>query len=268
MKPKRIIYLGISLIVITYFGVYLFLYSIKEEQGNRFKGYTIPADFQYSFQEPFEEINFTTNDGGTLNSLLFKADSSKGVICFWKGNGGTAKDWAEHVPAFLKFGYDIIITDYRQNGKSKGEISLQHFYSDAQLVYDSLKRRYPENKIVIAGFSLGGRIAANLAANNTPRMTILLDAASTTGDFSDCFFEALYFPLPSVNPFLFTTEEDIQRAQSPVTVICTDNKNSLSHTLKPLLKKKDKFFEISGTTHTTLMKHKDMHLIMGQILSK
>lgn len=268
MKIKWIISLGVSIIFFAYFGIYLFLYSIKDDQSNRFKSYSIPSDFHYSFQEPFEEITFATPDGGTLTSVLFKADSSKGVICFWKGNGGTIKEWAEHVPSFLTLRYDIIITDYRQNGKSKGDISLQNFYSDAQTVYDSLKGRYPENRIVIAGFSLGGRIAANLAANNTPRMTVLVDAASTTGDFSDRFFEALYFPLPSINPFLFTTDEDVKRASSPIIIICTDNQNSLSHTLKPWLSAKDEFFEIKGATHNTIMKHPETHLILSTILSK
>jgi esterase/lipase len=172
------------------------LYSIQDEQGSRFKGHALPTDFKFSFKERFEELSFQAKDGGTLSGVLFKADSSKGIICFWKGNGGTVKEWAQIAPQFLRLNYYILLTDYRQHGKSKGEISLENFYSEAQLVYDTLKKRYAENRIIIAGFSLGGRIAAHLAASNKPRMTILIDAASNTGDFSDRFFATLYGPFP------------------------------------------------------------------------
>jgi hypothetical protein len=121
------------------------------------------------------------------------------------------KEWAQIAPQFLKLHYDILLTDYREQGKSKGNISLENFYSDAQLVYDALKKRYPEDRIVIAGFSLGGRIAAHLAANNTPRMSLLLDAASATGDFSDRFFATLYAPFPPVTGFTFQTDTDVQK---------------------------------------------------------
>jgi len=80
--------------------------------------------------------------------LLFKTDNTQGVICFWKGNGGTLKTWGVMAPQFLKCKYDIIITDYREHGKSTGEITIENFYSDSQLVYDFLKTRYSENQIV------------------------------------------------------------------------------------------------------------------------
>ncbi len=244
MKRKQVLGAVFFLAVLAYAGTYAYLYSIKEQQGNRFKGEALPADYQYAFEEPFEELNFTATDGGKLNSVLFKADSSKGVVCFWKGNGGTVKDWAQLAPQFLHLHYDILITDYRQHGKSRGNISLENFYTDAQLVYNYLKKRYGEKRIIVAGFSLGGRIAAHLAADNQPRLTLLIDPASATGDFSDRFAEALFAPLPSVNEFIFETEKDVQLATSPVVVIGTsENRNSVSRQLQPLLKKKDRYYE-------------------------
>ncbi|MDQ3290200.1 MAG: lysophospholipase [Bacteroidota bacterium] len=266
MNKRRLISIFISLAIVTYFGIYGFLQSIKKEQGNIFKGQSLPADYTYSFDTDFEEFNLRAKNGGLLNSLLFKADNSKGVICFWKGNGGTLKNWGEIAPQFLKFNYDILITDYRQHGKSKGNISLENFYSDAQTVYNALKSRYPEDKIVITGYSLGGRIAAHLAADNSPRLTLLIDAASTTGDFSERFFEAMFYPLPSTNSFLFQTEDDIVKAKSPVVIIGTENPNSLSHQLKPLLKSKDAFFEIKGATHENILSHTETDRIMGNLL--
>jgi alpha/beta superfamily hydrolase len=267
-KARQLILIGLSVGILTYFGLYCFLYAIRDEQGNRFKGPTLPADLPYAFKENFEELTFQARDGGLLNSVLFKADSAKGVICFWKGNGGTVKEWASLAPQFLKLRYDVLVTDYRQNGKSQGEISLENFYSDAQLVYDALKMRYPENRIVIAGFSLGGRIAAHLATNNSPLVTILMDPASTTGDFSDRFFSALYAPFPPVIGFTFQTEEDIHRNHSPIVVIGTDeNANSVAYQVRPLLRKQDRFYEIKGATHGTLLRHEDTQKILAVVLN-
>lgn len=267
MKINRFILLTLSLAIVGYLAIYVYLYSIKDEQSNRFIGQSIPADYQYSFSEDFEELNFQAKDGGVLNGVLFKADMPKGVICFWKGNGGTVKEWAEYAPLFLKLRYDILITDYRQQGKSKGKISLENFYSDAQLVYDTLKKRYTEDRIILAGFSLGGRIAAHVAAVNAPHITIMLDAASTTGDFSDRFLSALYAPFPPVVGFMFQTETDVQQSRSPVVVIgCVNTPKSLSHQLKPLLKDKDMFFEIEGATHGTILKHAKTRQIISDLL--
>jgi alpha/beta superfamily hydrolase len=269
MKTKQLILIAVVVGITVYTGTYTFLYSIKNEQGNRFKGQALPANYRYDFKETFEELSFRAKDGGVLNGVLFKADSSKGVICFWKGNGGTVREWAQIAPQFLKLQYDILITDYREHGKSTGRISLENFYTDAQIVYDGLKRRYAENQIIIAGFSLGGRVAAHLAADNTPKMTVLIDAASATGDFSDRFLAALYAPFPPVIGFAFQTEADVEKSRSPVIVIGTDeNLSSVSYQLKPLLKQKDRFFEVKGATHGTILKHEVTQNILATVLKE
>ncbi len=267
MKTKWILAVLSLLALAAYAGTYAFLYAIRGEESSRFKGQTLPPDFVYAFDGECEELTLETEDGGRLSSVLFKADSAKGVVCFWKGNGGTLRDWAPIAPLFLDLGYDVLLTDYRQHGKSRGQISLENFYADAQLVYDSLKRRYPEDRIVVAGFSLGGRIAAHLAAGNAPRLTVLLDPASTTGDFSDRFLAALYAPLPPVTGFNFETEADVQRAPAPVAVVGTgESPHSVAHRLKSRLRAKDRFFEVPRATHGTLLKHKTTQRIITQLL--
>ncbi len=267
MKAKPILVVLLGLALLAYGGTYAFLYSIRGEAGHRFKGQILPPDFAYTFTGDFEELTFQAGDGGRLSSVLFKATAPKGVVCFWKGNGGTLREWGQIAPLFVDSGYDVLLTDYRQHGKSRGEITLENFYADAQLAYDFLKRRYPENRIVVAGFSLGGRIAAHLAADNTPRLTLLLDPASATGDFSDRFLAALYAPLPPVIGFNFQTEADVARIKTPVAVVGTgESPHSLAHRLKPALRPKDRFFEVPGATHGTLLTHGDTRRIVAELL--
>ncbi len=259
MSAKRTgtkwLWLGLWVVLLCYVGVYLFLYAGKDQQTVRYRSESLPSDFKYSFTQNTEELSIQTPQDGLLNALLFRVPKAKGVVCFWKGNGGTLANWGAIAPTFLQFGYDVLITDYRQHGKSKGAISLANFYSDAQTVYDSLKHRYPESKIVICGYSLGGRVAAHLSADNQPKFTLLIDPASAGGDFSDRFTDMLYYLLPSVNGFVFPTEADVRRAVSPVVVVSTDNPYSTAYKLQPYLNRKDKFVALPGATHETILLH-------------
>ncbi|MPR34621.1 alpha/beta hydrolase [Salmonirosea aquatica] len=232
----------------------------------RYRSTSLPSDFKYNFPQETEELNIQTPRAGRLNTLLFKASKSKGVVCFWKGNGGTLANWGGIAPTFLQFGYDVLVTDYRQHGKSKGNISLTNFYSDAQTVYDSLKRRYRESNIIVCGYSLGGRVAAHLASTNRPKFTILIDPASAGGDFSDRFTDFLYYPFPSVNGFVFPTQEDVQKAPSPVVVVSTDNPNSTAYKLKSLLDSNDTFLAITGSTHETILTHPQTTQLIKKLL--
>lgn len=255
------------MILLSYIGIYLFLYAGKDQQTNRYRSITLPSNYKYSFTQDIEELNFQTPKMGLLNALLFKLPKAKGVVCFWKGNGGTLANWGAMAPTFLQFNYDVLITDYRQHGKSKGAITLANFYSDAQTVYDSLKHRYQEDKIVICGYSLGGRVAAHLASNNQPKCTLLIDPASAGGDFSDRFTDLLYYPFPSVNGFVFPTEYDVQKAPSPVLIVSTNNVRSTAYKLKPFITQKDQFFVLPGATHETILTHPQTMQIIEKMLS-
>ena len=64
--------------------------------------------------------------------------------------------------------------DYRGFGKSEGKVNGQkQFFQDIQTVYDVLKTKYPEDKIIVLGYSIGTRLAAKLASTNNPSLLIL-----------------------------------------------------------------------------------------------
>ncbi|MDB5242257.1 MAG: alpha/beta hydrolase [Spirosoma sp.] len=255
-------------LLLGYAGAYLFLYAQKDRQSNRYRSTSLPGNYKYSFPQDTEELTIQTPHNGLLNALLFKKPKAKGVVCFWKGNGGTLANWGAIAPTFLQFNYDVLITDYRQHGKSKGDISLANFSSDAQTVYDSLKNRYQEASIVICGYSLGGRVAAQLATNNRPKFTLLIDPASAGGDFSDRVTDMLYYPFPSVNGFVFSTEDDVQKAPCPVVVVSTDNKNSTAYKLKHHLRQKDQFVALPGITHEMILTHPKTMQLMKRIFQE
>lgn len=131
-------------------------------------------DYAYLFPYPFEELSYEVEDGVVLNSVLFTAEDSRGVVYYLHGNGGAINRWGEGADVFLKNGYDVLYLDYRGYGKSGGSIRGEaQLIQDAQLVYNDLKDKYGERSIVLSGTSIGSGIAIQLAAHNNPRKLML-----------------------------------------------------------------------------------------------
>jgi pimeloyl-ACP methyl ester carboxylesterase len=155
-------------------------------------------------------------------------------------------------PMFLKHHYDVIMTDYRQHGKSNGTISFENFYSDAGTIYTFLKTRYPESSITLVGYSFGTTLAAHLSAENHPLQTILIEPKEK---YHDPYLAAFFFPLPKINRFPFRTDLDVQKSTSP-TILIVGTKSDLygdATRLKSLLENHDRFFAIEGADHRTIL---------------
>ncbi len=153
----------ISLCLVFYFFQHFFF----------FRPEILSSGFKYQYPFPFEELNFDTKDGGRINAIYFKVPNSRGVIYYLKGNSRSIKGWGKFAKDFVSNGYDFFMMDYRGFGKSRGKRTQAILFDDAQYLYKWLSKRYPENKIVIFGRSLGSGIAARIASWNKPRLLIL-----------------------------------------------------------------------------------------------
>ncbi len=170
MKGKLLVFL--SFLFIIYILVCILLYFIQESL--LFHPTKLHKDYQFSFNQPFEEKTFTTPDNIAMNAIYFQAENSKGIVYELHGNGGDLQRYGDHAHFFTKNGYDILYLDYRSYGKSEGTIrSEQQLVDDAQLVYNEIKKQYPENKIILSGTSMGSGIASRLAIQNNPQQLIL-----------------------------------------------------------------------------------------------
>lgn len=106
MKRKLINWFctGLPVVLAAYVGIYLFLFSIKDQQTKQYRSTSLPSDCKFNFNEPVEELTIKAPQGGLLSALLFKAPQAKGVICFWKGGGGTLANWGRMAPNFFSMG--------------------------------------------------------------------------------------------------------------------------------------------------------------------
>lgn len=162
----------LAFFVIIYVIVVSYVYF--NQVGMVFQSASLSKDYQFDYQSNFEELNIKSFDGTNLNGLLFKAENSKGLVFYLHGNAGTLETWGTIAKTYTNLGYDIFILDYRSFGKSEGEIENEkQLNKDVAVAYKKLRQKYSENKIIIAGYSIGSGLAAILASENKPKALIL-----------------------------------------------------------------------------------------------
>ncbi len=211
---KKIFLWVFGIIAIIYIGICVALYVRQEKLI--FHADKLPANYKFEFTEPFEELTITEKDGTKLNGLLFKADSAKGLVFYLHGNAGMLNTWGDIAKIYTALHYDIFILDYRGFGKSGGEItSEEQFFSDVQTAYDSLKKRYNENNIIITGYSIGTGPAAMLASANHPKLLILQAPYFCLEDLAT---QRYNFTPKALLRYKFETFKYVKNTKAPVVV--------------------------------------------------
>ena len=167
---KKIIIGLLTLLFLFWIGIYFL------QEKLIFKPTPLADSFKYEFStnQPFQEVEIPFAENENLHGILFKSKIRKGVVLSFHGNQGKLNHGGKRASLYTSLGYDIFYLNYRGFGKSDGSIeSEQQLFDDAQLVYDFLKKDFPEEKIILSGLSIGTGIATYLAANNNPQQLIL-----------------------------------------------------------------------------------------------
>ena len=182
-----------------------------------FRPTQLTQDHVFDFGHPYEELFLETSDGASLNGLLFKADSSKGLILYYHGNRGDLTRWGNITSYFLQYDYDVLVMDYRTYGKSTGKLSETALYDDAQLFYYEALQRYDEDDIVVYGRSLGCTFASYVSARNDPGKLILESPFYSLVDLVKSKYPIL--PVRRLLKYRFPTSSFVPRVSCPSTVI-------------------------------------------------
>lgn len=216
-----------------------------------FPGEKLPENYKFDFPGQFVEINVKTKDSTLLNAVLFKADSSKGVILYLKGNTGAINKWGNMAKTYTSLHYDLFLLDYRDYGKSGGFIKNEmQLYGDVQEAYNYLKSIYREDKIIVLGYSIGTGPAAYLAANNHPKELILQAPYYSLPD-------AVHHLRPSFDTtkiaFQFNTWQFLKQTTVPVFIFHGDDDKMFyygsSLKLKAFFKPGDELITLKGAGH-------------------
>ncbi|MDR6490031.1 alpha-beta hydrolase superfamily lysophospholipase [Chryseobacterium vietnamense] len=228
----------------------------------------LPDNYKFKFEGDFEEVSITTKDGKHLNAVLFKAPNPKGVIFYLHGNGGSIKGWGEVAQLYRSMNYDTLILDYRGYGKSEDKVnSKDQLFSDVESAYEELLKRYPENKIIIIGYSVGTGLAAKLASEHNARLLILQAPYYSIEDEMNQKFSFLPKFLLKYN---FETGEYLKTVQSPVVIFHGDKDEVINYKaslkLKNNFKKGDRLIVLKDQYHNGITDNLDYQNAMKAIL--
>ncbi|TKK67667.1 alpha/beta hydrolase [Ilyomonas limi] len=248
-STKKIILKTLKLLLIFYVFICIVLYFFQEKLI--FFPEKLDKNYQFSFAQPFEEINIRTNNNNQLNGLLFKSDSTKGLVFYLHGNAGSLKHWGGVAKRYINLHYDVFILDYPGYGKSSSSIKNQvQLFHDLQTAYDEMKKRYVEEQIVVLGYSIGTGPAAKIAATNHPKLLILQAPYYSMTDI----MRHTYPLIPALLlKYKFQTNEYLKNCKMPV-VIFHGNKDEViyygsSLKLKSEMKSGDTLITLNGQGH-------------------
>jgi len=257
-------------VIFILFTSVLFLVSCGFQEKLIFYPTKLESGYKFVFDQEFEEINVKTTDNKLLNAILFKADTSKGVIFYLHGNAGALNSWGNVAKTFTNLNYDVFMLDYRGYGKSEGKINGQsQIFQDIQTAYDKLKTNYSEDKIIILGFSIGTGLAAKVASTNNPRLLILQAPYYSLIDLKKHIFPII----PTfILKYKFETNVYIKSCKMPI-VIFHGNQDEViyygsSLKLQKEFKAQDILITLNGQGHNGIEKNREYKIEIEKILTR
>lgn len=123
-----------------------------------------------------EEVWFVGQDGNRLHGWFLPHPNPRAVALVCHGNAGSI---AGLQPSLIRLnhrhGLAVMAFDYRGFGRSEGRPSETGLFADARSARDWLANRTGTagDQIVLMGYSLGGGVAVELAANDGARALVL-----------------------------------------------------------------------------------------------
>jgi len=174
-----------------------------------------PADWDLDY----EDVTLTTADNVQLHGWYIPDQQSEQVLLFFHGNAGNISHRRDSIELFHRLGLNVFIIDYRGYGNSTGKPDEQGLYQDAEAAWRYLteEKGFSNDQILIFGRSLGGAVAARLAAGVQARGLILESTLSSSRDFARTAFPVLSRLV--ITRYNFNTAEHIQHVNYPVLVL-------------------------------------------------
>ena len=166
----------------------------------------------------YEDVWLDTSDGVRIHSWFVPADSTRTVLYF-HGNAGNISHRLYTIQQLHELGRSVFIIDYRGYGESDGKPDEDGLYRDAEAAWQYLTdvRGIAAEDIVVYGRSLGGSLAAWLAAERRPG-ALVLDSSFTS--VPDAGQEAYpWLPVRLLSRFRHATVEHVAKVNAPVLVV-------------------------------------------------
>ncbi|NGP88345.1 alpha/beta hydrolase [Fodinibius halophilus] len=169
-----------------------------------------------SIGRTYKDVTFRTPDDVQLHGWFIPADSSAPTILYAHGNAGNISGRLQSIQLLNSMGCNVFIFDYRGYGKSEGAPSEEGTYRDISVAWDYLvdQRKVSKDKIVVMGRSLGGSVAAWLAARKDPAAVVIESTFTSAVDLGADLYP--WLPVRWLLKFEYKTIDHIKQIEQPL----------------------------------------------------
>lgn len=205
----------------------------------------------------FESVSLAASDGIALHAWFVPAPNPQPeqgeagpTMLFCHGNAGNISHRLETLRLFHELGLATLLFDYRGYGQSQGAPSEEGLARDAAAAWEHLVtvRGVRPERIVLFGRSLGGAVAARLAAEKNPAALIVESSFSSVPDMGARLYP--FLPVRLLSSFRFETKTAIAAARCPALVVHSPDDDivpyAMGREIFAAAREPKRFLEISG----------------------
>ena len=201
-----------------------------------------------------EEVVLDTADGERVIVWHVPPRADKPVVLYFHGNGGSLRGRVDRFRALTADGTGLVALSYRGYGGSSGAPTEAGLVNDALAAYAFTRARYPAERIVLWGESLGTGVAVALAAQQPVGHLILQSPFTSAADVGAQRY--WFVPVRLLMKDQFRSDLRIGEVTAPVLVLHGDRDNivpmALAERLYGLINAPKRFVRFPGIGHNDL----------------
>lgn len=204
----------ITLLLVYVFGGFV-LYLMQDKI--LFHPKTLARDYHFTFDQPFEEVNFSFKENN-LSIIKFRPKHKpKGIVLFYHGNMDNVEHYKKYPEFFLRNHYGIWMIDYPGFGKTTGKLDEDILYKQALIMYDLAEREISGDSIIIYGKSIGTGIASYVASERKCRQLILETPYYSIPSLAQHYFPI--YPTGRLVKFHLPVYKHLHKTKTRVTIL-------------------------------------------------
>jgi len=211
----------------------------------------------------YDDVALETPDGVRLHGWWLPHGEARGTLLFLHGNAGNISHRLDSLEIFHDLGLEVLIIDYRGYGQSEGRPSEAGLKQDARVALDYLldERGRTAGEVVVFGRSLGGALAADLAAERELAAVIVESAFTSVPDLAAELYPI--YPVRWLARLNYDTRAGLARSQAPVLVIHSPEDEIIpfahGERLYDAAAEPRYFLELRGDHNTGFLRHRQIY---------
>jgi len=254
----------LTIAVTGYFLLAVLLYFLQEKMVflPQLPGRELDATPAYLGFE-FDDVKVVTSDGVRLHGWYVHSAEPRGTVLFFHGNAGNISHRLESIAIFQSLGLDTFIIDYRGYGQSEGKAGERGLYLDGDAAWQYLveERAIEPSGIVLFGRSMGGAVAARLAARQQAGGAIIESSFTSAPDMAHRLYP--FMPVRLISRLRFPVAKDLANSNAPVLVIHSHDDEiipfEMGRSLYDAAPEPKAFLDIAGDHNTGFLLSEDRY---------